>query len=58
MAQIESKSPGTCEPPWDLSRSSLFFIGTDRRGNWVVRDQAGYVVVFLSTVPKRSASPC
>ena len=24
-----------------LSRSSLFFIGTDRRGNWVVRDQAG-----------------
>ena len=24
-----------------LSRSSLFFLGTDRRGNWVVRDQAG-----------------
>ena len=24
-----------------LARSSLFFIGTDRRGNWIVRDQAG-----------------
>jgi hypothetical protein len=24
-----------------LSRSSLFFIGTDSGGNWVVRDRAG-----------------
>ena len=34
--------PEFCEPPLrPQSRSSLFFIGTDRRGNWVVRDQAG-----------------
>ena len=32
----------SCEPPLrPLSRSSLFFLGTDSRGNWVVRDQAG-----------------
>jgi hypothetical protein len=43
MAQIESQeSQASCEPPLrSLSRSSRFFIGTDRRGNWVVRDQAG-----------------
>ena len=43
MAQIESQeSQESCEPPLrPLSRSSLFFIGTDSRGNWVVRDQAG-----------------
>ena len=43
MAQIESmESQEFCEPPLrPQSRSSLFFIGTDRRGNWVVRDQAG-----------------
>jgi hypothetical protein len=43
MAQInpmESEDP--CEPPLrPQSRSSLFFIGMDRHGNWVVRDQAG-----------------
>jgi hypothetical protein len=43
MAQIESQeSQESCEPPLrPRSRSSLFFIGTDSRGNWVVRDQAG-----------------
>jgi hypothetical protein len=44
MAQIESQeSQKSCEPPLrPLSRSSsLLFIGTDSRGNWVVRDQAG-----------------
>ena len=43
MARIESQeSQESCEPPLrPLSRSSLFFIGTDSRGNWVVRDQAG-----------------
>ena len=43
MAQIESQeSQESCEPPLrPLSRSSLLFIGTDSRGNWVVRDQAG-----------------
>ena len=44
MAQIESQeSQGSCEPPLrPLSRSSsLLFIGTDSRGNWVVRDPAG-----------------
>jgi hypothetical protein len=43
MAQIESmESEDSCEPPLrPQSRSSLFFIGTDRHGNWVVRDQAG-----------------
>jgi hypothetical protein len=43
MAQIQSKeSQDSCEPPLrPLSRSSLFFIGTDSGGNWVVRDRAG-----------------
>jgi hypothetical protein len=43
MAQVEShESQESCEPPLrPLSRSSLFFIGRDSRGNWVVRDQAG-----------------
>jgi hypothetical protein len=43
MAQIEPlDSHESYEPPLrPLSRSSLFFIGTDSRGNWVVRDQAG-----------------
>ena len=43
MAQIESmESEDPCEPPLrPQSRSSLFFIGTDRHGNWVVRDQVG-----------------
>ncbi|HZM07933.1 MAG TPA: hypothetical protein VFC11_05695 [Methylocella sp.] len=43
MAQIESmESEDPCEPPLrPQSRCSLFFIGTDRHGNWVVRDQAG-----------------
>jgi hypothetical protein len=44
MAQIESQeSQGSREPPLQpLSRSSsLLFIGTDSRGNWVVRDQDG-----------------
>jgi hypothetical protein len=43
MAQIESQeSQEFCEPPLrPLSRSSLLFIGTDSRGNWVVRDPAG-----------------
>jgi hypothetical protein len=44
MAQIESQeSQESCEPPLrPLSRSSsLLFIGTDSRGNWVARDQAG-----------------
>jgi len=43
MAQIESmESQESREPPLrPLSRSSLFFIGTDSRGNWIVRDQAG-----------------
>jgi hypothetical protein len=43
MAQIQAKeSPESCEPPLrPLSRSSLLFIGTDSRGHWVVRDQAG-----------------
>jgi hypothetical protein len=43
MAQIESQeSQESCEPPLrpPQSRSSRFFIGTDRRGNWVVRDEA------------------
>jgi len=37
----------TSEPPDDnrhtrpLSKTSLFFIGRDRSGNWVARDQAG-----------------
>ena len=43
MAQIEpQESQESCEPPLGrLPRPSLFFIGTDRRGNWVVWDQAG-----------------
>ena len=43
MAQIQTKeSQELCEPPLrPLSRSSLFFIGTDSGGNWVVRDRAG-----------------
>ena len=43
MARIEPlDSHERCEPPLrPLSRSSLFFIGTDSRGKWVVRDQAG-----------------
>jgi hypothetical protein len=43
MAQIKSQeSQESRKPPLrPLSRSSLFFIGTDSRGNWVVRDQAG-----------------
>jgi hypothetical protein len=43
MAQIKSmESEDPCEPPLrPQSRSPLFFIGTDRHGNWVVRDQAG-----------------
>ena len=43
MAQIESQeSQESCKSPLrPLSRSSRFFIGTDRRGNWVVRDQVG-----------------
>jgi hypothetical protein len=43
MAQVEShESQESCEPPLrPLSRSSLFFIGRDSRGSWVVRDQAG-----------------
>jgi hypothetical protein len=44
MARIEPlDSHESCEPPLrPLSRSSsLLFIGTDSRGNWVVRDQAG-----------------
>ncbi len=43
MAQIESmESEDSCEPPLrPQSRSSLFFIGTDHHGNWVVQDQAG-----------------
>jgi hypothetical protein len=43
MAQINSmESEDPCEPPLrPQSRSPLFFIGTDRHGNWVVRDQAG-----------------
>jgi hypothetical protein len=41
MAQIKSmESEDPCEPPLrPQSRSRLFFIGTDRHGNWVVRDQ-------------------
>ena len=36
------ESQESSEPPLrPLSRSSLFFIGRDSRGNWVVRDQAG-----------------
>ena len=42
MAQIEPlEPPNTCEPPLRPSRSSLFFIGRDNRGNWVARDRAG-----------------
>jgi hypothetical protein len=43
MAQIKSQeSQESCEPPLrPLSRSSLFLIGRDSRGHWVVRDQAG-----------------
>jgi hypothetical protein len=43
MAQIESmESRDPCGPPLrPQSRSALFFIGTDRHGNWVVRDQTG-----------------
>jgi len=43
MAQIQTKeSQESCEPPLrPLSRSLLLFIGTDSRGHWVVRDQAG-----------------
>ena len=44
MTQIESQeSQESCEPPLrPLPRSSsLLFIGTDSRGNWVVRDRAG-----------------
>jgi hypothetical protein len=43
MAQLKPlASHESCEPPLrPRSRSSLFFIGTDSRGNWVVRDQAG-----------------
>ena len=43
MTQIELlQSPESCEPPLrSLPRSSLFFIGRDSRGNWVVRDKAG-----------------
>jgi hypothetical protein len=43
MARIEPlDSHESCEHPLrPQSRSSLFFIGTDSRGNWVVRDQAG-----------------
>jgi hypothetical protein len=43
MAQIESmESQESCEPPLrPQSSSTLFFIGTDRHGNWVVRDQTG-----------------
>ena len=43
MAQINSMEfEDPCEPPLrPQSRSSLFFIGTDRHGNWVVRDQVG-----------------
>ena len=43
MAQIEPlEPPDPCEPPLrPSSKSSLFFIGRDSRGNWVARDQAG-----------------
>jgi len=43
MAQTESlESLKSCEPPLQPPlRSSLFFIGRDSHGNWVVRDQAG-----------------
>ncbi|ACK49845.1 hypothetical protein Msil_0875 [Methylocella silvestris BL2] len=43
MAQSETKdSLDFCEPPsWPSSRSSLFFLGQDHAGNWVVRDQMG-----------------
>lgn len=43
MAQTESlESLESCEPPLRPPlRSSLFFIGRDSHGNWVVRDQAG-----------------
>ena len=37
-----SESHESCEPPLrPLRRLSLIFIGRDRRGNWVVREQAG-----------------
>jgi hypothetical protein len=42
MPQIEPlEPPDSCEPPLRFSSKSLFFIGMDRRGNWVARDQAG-----------------
>jgi hypothetical protein len=43
MAHIEPlEPPDSCEPPLrSSSKSSLFFIGRDSAGNWVVRDEAG-----------------
>src|SRR3977135_3799843 len=41
MARSNQWSPRNFATMRPQSRSSLFFIGTDRRGNWVVRDQAG-----------------
>ena len=44
MAQVEPwEPPDSCESPLrSSSKSSLFFIGRDSGGNWVVRDQAGF----------------
>ena len=35
---LEDGEPPSCEPP---SKTQLFMIGRNSRGNWVVRDQSG-----------------
>jgi hypothetical protein len=41
MPQIESLKPETSETSEPPSRSPVLFIGRNRRGCWVVRDQWG-----------------
>jgi hypothetical protein len=49
MKRINETEPPSCPHP------SLFMIGQDGRGNWVVQDQSG-IRGGLSTGPRRFAS--
>ena len=40
MPQIDPFQPGQSPEPEPPSRSPLLFIGRNRRGSWVVRDQS------------------
>ena len=47
-------NPADCKNPEPCARSPLLFIGRNRRGNWVVRDQSGLLRGLFVT--RREAS--